>query len=378
MSRLPLSLLKRFLCMLLPMLLLGLALNSEVRAERIKEMASIAGERPNQLVGYGLVVGLDGSGDTVGQAPFTGQSIVTMLSALGVAVPPNVNIQPRNVAAVMVTAELPPMARPGQAMDVTVSSIGNARSIRGGTLLMTPLRAANGQVYGQAQGSVSVGGVGVTTRRASTSIGQQSSGRIPSGGMVEQAAPQGASGPVVQLNFKKADYAQTQRAMEAIARALGPQAVTPVDARTLNVTVPEDPVQRMNALAQLLEIDVDRVADSAKVVINARTGAIVMNQSVQLSPSAVTYGTLTIRVQSSNAVIQPPGGTLMGRPAIQRNDVIAVEQGAAGNLIRVDQSASLDDIVRALNRLGATPQELTGILQAMKAAGALHADLEII
>lgn len=359
-------------------MVITLAMLGSVHAERLKEMATIAGERSNQLVGYGLVVGLDGSGDTVGQAPFTGQSIVTMLSALGVAVPPNVNIQPRNVAAVMVTAELPAMARPGQAMDVTVSSIGNARSIRGGTLLMTPLRAANGQVYGQAQGSVSVGGVGVTTRRASTTIGQQSSGRIPAGGLVEQAAPEGSSGPLLQLHFKRADYAQTQRAMEEITRLLGPQSVLPMDAGTVNVRVPEDPVQRMATLAQLLEIDVPRVADPAKVVINARTGAIVMNQSVRLSPSAVTYGTLTIRVQSTNAVIQPPGGTLMGRPELQRNDAIAVEQGAAGNLIRVEQSASLDDIVRALNRLGATPQELMGILQAMKAAGALHADLEII
>ena len=358
--------------------LLAVLLPGTVMAERIKEMATVAGERPNQLVGYGLVVGLDGSGDTVGQAPFTGQSILTMLTTLGVAVPPNINIQPRNVAAVMVTAELSPMARPGQVMDVTVSSIGNARSLRGGTLLMTPLRAANGQIYGQAQGSVSVGGVGVATRRASTTIGQQGSGRIPAGAIVEQAAPEGGAGPLVELNFKRPDYAQTQLAIEAIARVLGPQSVVPVDARTVNVRVPEDPVQRMNAMAQLLEIEVPRVLDAAKVVINARTGAIVMNQSVQLLPFAVTYGTLTVRVQSTNAVIQPPGGTLMGRPGIQRNDVVAIEQGAAGNLIKVDQGATLDDIVRALNRLGATPQELMGILQAMKAAGALQAELEII
>lgn len=359
-------------------ILLAVLVPGTVLAERIKEMATVAGERSNQLVGYGLVVGLDGSGDTVGQSPFTGQSIVTMLTALGVAVPANINIQPRNVAAVMVTAELPAMARPGQAMDVTVSSIGNARSLRGGTLLMTPLRAANGQIYGQAQGSVSVGGVGVATRRASTTIGQQGSGRIPAGALVEQAAPEGGTGPVVELNFKRPDYAQTQRAIEAIARVLGPQSVVPVDARTVNVRVPEDPVQRMNTMAQLLEIDVPRVTDPAKVVINARTGAIVMNQSVQLLPFAVTYGTLTVRVQSTNTVVQPPGNTLMGRPAVQRNDVVSIEQGAAGNLVKVDQGATLDDIVRALNRLGATPQELMGILQAMKAAGSLQAELEII
>jgi flagellar P-ring protein precursor FlgI len=356
----------------------GVLCHSAAHAQRIKEMATIAGERPNQLVGYGLVVGLDGSGDTVGQAPFTGQSIVTMLGSLGVAIPPNVNIQPRNVAAVMITAELPPMARPGQTMDVTVSSIGNARSLRGGTLLMSPLRAANGQIYGQAQGSVSVGGVAVATRRASTTIGQQGSGRIPAGAFVEQAAPEGGAGPLVELNFKRADYAQTQRAVEAITRVLGPQSVLPVDARTVNVRVPEDPVQRMSAMAQLLEIEVPRVLEAAKVVINARTGAIVMNQSVQLLPFVVTYGTLTVRVQSTNTVIQPPAGSVLGRPATQRNDAVSVEQGAAGNLIKVEPGATLDDIVRALNRLGATPQELMGILQAMKSAGALQAELEII
>lgn len=354
------------------------ALPGVASAERIKEMATIAGERANQLVGYGLVVGLDNTGDTVGQAPFTGQSIVAMLSALGVAVPANVNIQPRNVAAVMVTAELAPMARAGQTMDVTVSSIGNARSLRGGTLLMTPLRAANGQIYGQAQGSLSVGGVAVSARRASVAMGQQSSGRIPAGAIVEQSAPEGGSGPLVELNFKRPDYAQTQRAMDAIARVLGPQSVVPVDARTLTVRVPEEPIQRMNTLAQLLEIDVPRVSGPAKVVINARTGAIVMNQSVALHPSAVTFGTLTVRIQPTNTVVQPPAGTLAGRPAVERNETVAVEQGTAGNLIKVDQSASLDDIVRALNRLRATPQELMGILQAMKAAGALQADLEII
>lgn len=347
-------------------------------AQRLKEMVTVAGERPNQLVGYGLVVGLDGSGDAVGQAPFTGQSIATMLGALGVALPPNVNIQSRNVAAVMVTAELASMARPGQFMDVTVSSIGNARSLRGGTLLMAPLRAANGLIYGQAQGSLAVGGVELSTRRSMTSTGQQASGRIPAGAIVEQAAPESVAGPTVELNFKRADYAQTQQAIEAITALLGPQSVEPVDARTINIRVPIDPIQRMSAMSQLLELNIPQVVQMAKVVINVRTGAIVMNQAVRLTPAAVTYGALTVRIQSRSTVVQPPPGTVMAQGLTERNENLSIERGAAGNLIRVDQSVNLDEIIRALNRLGATPQDLAGILQAMKAAGALQAELELI
>lgn len=360
-----------FACILLCLPLLA-------SAQRLKEMVTVAGERPNQLVGYGLVVGLDGTGDTVGQAPFTGQSIATMLGALGVALPPNVNIQSRNVAAVMVTAELPSMARPGQFMDVTVSSIGNARSLRGGTLLMAPLRAANGLIYGQAQGSLAVGGAEVSTRRSLASTGQQSSGRIPAGAIVEQASPDLVAGPTVELNFKRADYAQTQRAMDAIVALLGPESVLPLDARTINVRVPADPVERLNVMSRLLELEIPQVVQMAKVVINVRTGAIVMNQAVRLTPAAVTYGALTVRIQSRSSVVQPPPRTVIGQGLTERNENLSIEQGAAGNLIRVDQSVNLDEIIRALNRLGATPQDLAGILQAMKAAGALQAELELI
>jgi flagellar P-ring protein precursor FlgI len=362
----------RALCALL------LCLPLMANAQRLKEMVTVAGERPNQLVGYGLVVGLDGTGDTVGQAPFTGQSIATMLGSLGVAIPPSINIQSRNVAAVMVTAELPPMARPGQFMDVTVASIGNSRSLRGGTLLMAPLRAANGLIYGQAQGSLSVGGAEVSTRRSLMATGQQASGRIPAGAIVEQAAPDLVAGPTVELNFKRADYAQTQRAIEAISGLLGAQSVEPVDARTINVRVPADPVQRMNVMSQLLELNIPQVVQMARVVINVRTGAIVMNQAVRLTPAAVTFGALTVRIQSRSAVVQPPPGTFSGQGLVERNENLSIEQGTAGNLILVDQSVNLDEIIRALNRLGATPRDLAGILQAMKAAGALQAELELI
>lgn len=347
-------------------------------AERIKDMATIAGQRGNQLIGYGLVVGLDGSGETSALNPMTGQSITNMLSALGVTLPANPNLQMRNVATVMVTAELPALARPGQVLDVTVSALGNARSLKGGTLLMTPLRAANGQIYAQAQGSVVIPGAAAGTPYARTTINQQASGRVPAGAYVEQAAPESDSGPIVELNFRKADFAQTRRAIESITQLLGPQSVIPVDARNLLVRVPVDPVERMNVMADLMELQVQSVADVAKVVINARTGSVVMNQSVQLAPFAVTHGNLAIKVEANNQVVQPRPGSFGGRTVVQRNDRVSIDMGAAGAMIKVEEGASLDQVVRALNMLGATPQDLMAILQAMKASGSLKAELEII
>jgi len=346
-------------------------------AERLKDMAVISGQRPNQLIGYGLVVGLDGTGDSGGTNPVSGQTIVTMLNSLGVSIPPGVNLQARNAAAVMVTAELAALARPGQAMDVTVSSLANAKSLRGGTLLMTPLRAANGQVYGQAQGSLVIPGSSVATSLARTSINQLSSGRIPSGAIVEQAAPEADLNPLIEFNFHKADYVQTKRATEAMERILGAADVLPIDARTVAVRVPTDRTQRMNIMAQLLELDVQSTMDLAKVVVNARTGSVVVNQSVRLAPFAVTHGNLTIRVQATNQVVQP-SSLSRSRPMNQRNDRVNIDQGPAGQMIQVDEGASLEQVVRAMNMLGATPQDLMSILQAMKSAGALRAELEVM
>lgn len=346
-------------------------------AERLKDMAVISGQRPNQLIGYGLVVGLDGTGDSGGTNPVSGQTIVTMLNSLGVSIPPGVNLQARNAAAVMVTAELAALARPGQAMDVTVSSLANAKSLRGGTLLMTPLRAANGQVYGQAQGSLVIPGSSVATSLARTSINQLSSGRIPGGAIVEQAAPEADLNPLIEFNFHKADYVQTKRATEAMERILGAADVLPIDARTVAVRVPTDRTQRMNIMAQLLELDVQSTMDLAKVVVNARTGSVVVNQSVRLAPFAVTHGNLTIRVQATNQVVQP-SSLSRSRPMNQRNDRVNIDQGPSGQMIQVDEGASLEQVVRAINMLGATPQDLMSILQAMKSAGALRAELEVM
>ena len=346
-------------------------------AERLKDMAVVSGQRPNQLIGYGLVVGLDGTGDGAGANPVTGQTITTMLNSLGVSIPPGINLQANNAAAVMVTAELAALARPGQAMDVTVSSLANARSLRGGTLLMTPLRAANGQVYGQAQGSLVISGASASTFLSRTSINHLSAGRIPGGAIVEQAAPEADMNPLVEFNFHKADYVQTKRATEAMERVLGAADVLPIDARTVAVRVPTDRTQRMNVMAQLLELDVQTSMDLAKVVVNARTGSVVVNQSVRLAPFAVTHGNLTIRVQATNQVVQPPLLS-RGRPMNQRNDRVSIDQGPSGQMIQVDEGASLEQVVRAINMLGATPQDLMSILQAMKSAGALRAELEVM
>jgi flagellar P-ring protein precursor FlgI len=361
------------------MLALVLSLSaSAVLAERLKDMAVVSGQRPNQLIGYGLVVGLDGTGDNSGSNPVTGQSVVTMLNSLGVAVPAGVNLQARNAAVVMVTAELAALARPGQAMDVTVSSLTNARSIRGGTLLMTPLRAANGQVYGQAQGSVVIPGASASTPMARTTINQLSSGRIPGGAIVEQAAPEADLNPVVEFNFHKADFAQVKRAVEAMAKLVPEQeAVVAVDARTVAVRVPVERTLRVNLMAELLELNIEPVIEMAKVVINARTGSVVVNQSVRLAPFAVTHGNLTIQVQATNQVV-PQSLLARGRPATQRNERVSIDPGPAGQMVKVEEGASLEQVVRAINMLGATPQDLMSILQAMKSSGALRAELEII
>ena len=366
-------------CFMVLALSLGMTLGmSQAFAARLKDMAVVSGQRPNQLIGYGLVVGLDGTGDNSGSNPVTGQSVVTMLNSLGVAVPPGVNLQARNAAVVMVTAELAALARPGQAMDVTVSSLTNARSLRGGTLIMTPLKAANGQVYGQAQGSIVVPGASASSNLARTTINQLSSGRIPSGGMVEQAAPEADMDPVVEFNFHKMDYAQIQKAVEAIAKVVTDEdAVTAIDARTVAVRVPVQRAQRVNVMAQLLELEIQPVMDIARVVVNARTGSVVVNQSVRLAPFAVTHGNLTIHVQATNQVV-PPALLSRNRPVNQRNERVSIDPGPAGQMVKVEEGASLEQVVRAINLLGATPQDLMSILQAMKSSGALQAELEII
>ncbi|MCX7945850.1 MAG: flagellar basal body P-ring protein FlgI [Hydrogenophilus sp.] len=349
-----------------------------VSAERLKEIATIAGVRDNQLVGYGLVIGLDGSGDQTTQTPFTVQSTLNMLRNLGVTLPPGTNLQLKNVAAVMVTAELPPFARVGQRIDVTVSSIGNAKSLRGGTLVMTPLKGADGQVYAIAQGNVLVGGAGAQAGGAAQTINHLAAGRIPNGATVEREVPLdfATDGPIV-VELKTSDFATAARVVEAIDRALGRGRARALDGRTIEVSAPAEANSRVALLGRLMELPVDPVEERAKVVVNARTGSVVMNRAVRLEPVAVAHGNLKVTIGEDLTISQPQTPLAGGQTVAARQGQVKIEQPPA-MLHHVRGGADLGEVIKALNALGATPTDIISILQAMKAAGALKADLEVI
>lgn len=347
-------------------------------AERIKDLASIQGVRENQLIGYGLVVGLDGSGDQVRQAPFTQQSLTNMLSQLGVTIPQGSNMQLKNVAAVMVTARLPAFARPGQAVDVVVSSMGNAKSLRGGTLLMTPLKGANGQVYAIAQGNLLVGGAGAEAGGSSVQVNQLNGGTIPSGAIVEQSVPttfiyDGA----LTLELNSTDFGTAQNMVAAINQRFGANTATVLDGRVIRVQAPLEPQAQAAFLSQIEHLNVQVPPARARVVVNARTGSVVMNRTVTIDEAAIAYGNLSVVISSQTGVSQPDTPFAGGQTVVtDRTDIEMRTQ--EGSLQRITTSANLADVVRALNALGATPQDLLSILQNLKSAGALRADLEII
>jgi len=347
-------------------------------AERLKELATIQGVRDNQLIGYGLMVGLDGTGDQTMQTPFTTQSLSNMLQQLGVTIPEGVRMQLKNVAAVMVTASLPAFARPGQRIDVTVSSMGNAKSLRGGTLLMTPLKGADGQVYAIAQGNMVVGGAGASANGSKVQVNQLSSGRIPAGALVERAVATdfASQDGAVMVEMQRSDFGNVQRAVDAINRQFGPGSAVPVDARALRVFAPASPNERVGFLARLEALEMTPTQEAARVVINARTGSVVMNQAVRVENCAVAHGNLSVVINTEPVVSQPEAFS-GGRTVAARTSQISVDQGG-GALQMVRGGASLADVVKGLNSLGANPQDLVSILQAMKTAGALHAELEII
>lgn len=353
------------------------ALPGPARAERVKDLASVEGVRSNQLIGYGLVVGLDGSGDQTTQTPFTVQSIINMLSQLGVNLPPAQTLQLRNVAAVMVTASLPPFAKTGQQIDITVSSMGNAKSLRGGTLLMTPLKGADGNVYAMAQGNLVIPGAGASAGGASTQINQLSSGRVPSGATVEREVltPVGR-GAFVNYELTTNDFGTAQRLADTINRELGAGLAQPVDARLVRVRAPEDPSARVAFMGRIENLDMRPMMLPAKVIINARTGSVVMNQAVTIDNCAVAHGNLSVIVNNEQNVSQP-NALSGGQTAVTNQTDIQIKQDS-GNLINVRSGANLADVVKALNTLGAKPQDMLSILQAMKSAGALRAELEII
>jgi flagellar P-ring protein precursor FlgI len=346
-------------------------------AARIKEVAAVQGVRTNQLVGYGLVVGLDGTGDQTTQTPFTTQSLQAMLQQMGVTVPAGTNMQLRNVAAVMVTAQLPAFAQPGQPIDVNVSSMGNAKSLRGGTLIATPLKGADGQIYAMAQGNLVIGGAGASAGGSKVQINHLSAGRIPQGATVERAvATPLQQGEFIQLDLNSADFATAREVARVINQAKGDGTASALDGRVVQVRMPREPNARVSFLADIENLSFDLAAPAAKVVINARTGSVVMNQAVTINPCAVAHGNLSVTI-SSTPVISQPGPLSGGQTVAAEKTDIAIKQDG-GSLIQMAAGTRLTDVVKALNALGATPQDLLAILQAMKSAGALNAELEVI
>ncbi|WP_280151250.1 flagellar basal body P-ring protein FlgI [Piscinibacter sp. XHJ-5] len=347
-------------------------------AARIKEVASVQGVRSNPLVGYGLVVGLDGTGDQTTSTPFTAQSLAAMLQQMGVTVPPGTNMQLKNVAAVMVTAQLPAFAQPGQTIDVNVSSLGNAKSLRGGTLIATPLKGADGQIYALAQGNLIVGGAGASAGGSKVQINHLSAGRVPEGATVERSVPTPLNqGDTLQLDLNASDFNTAREVARAINQRMGADVALAVDGRVVRVRMPDAPGSRVAFMADIENLDINLAAPAAKVVINARTGSVVMNQAVTLAACAVAHGNLSVTISSTPQVSQPNALSTGGQAVVTEKADITIAQ-QAGSLIQMPAGTKLADVVKALNSLGATPQDLLAILQAMKSAGALNAELEVI
>jgi flagellar P-ring protein precursor FlgI len=349
-----------------------------VQAERIKDLASVAGVRDNQLLGYGLVVGLDGSGDQTSQTPFTVQSLKSMLTQLGVSIPPGVNPQLKNVAAATVSATLPAFAKPGQSIDVTVSSIGNAKSLRGGTLLMTPLKGADGQVYAVAQGNLVVGGFGAAgSDGSSITVNIPSAGRIPNGATVERAVANGfGQGNSLTLNLHRADFTTAYRLSEAINDTIGPGTAAPLDASSIRVNAPTDPGQRVSYVAMLENLTLTPGEAPAKIIVNSRTGTVVIGKNVKVMPAAISHGNMTVTITEEPLVSQPAPLSGGQTAVVPRTDVQIAEEES--RMFLFDPGVELDEIVRAVNQVGAAPGDLMAILEALKEAGALRAELIVI
>ena len=358
------------------MLLLALLLASPAHAERIKDIARFAGVRANALTGYGVVVGLSGTGDQ--NLEFTIQSLKSATARLGVLIPPGIAPQLKNAAAVMITAELPPFAKPGQRLDVTVSALGQAKSLRGGTLLLAPMQGADGEVYALAQGNLAVGGFGAEGRDGSKIVvGTPSSGRIPGGASVErQVASPFAGDTALRLDLIEQDFSAAQAVAAAINGQLGAGIASTDDAASITIRAPADTAARVALAGAIESLDVRLGAPVARVIVNARTGTVVIGGEVRILPSAVAHGNLTVRITENQQVSQPnPFGS--GETVItQRSNVGAGE--APGRMQMFAPGAKLGDIVDAVNALGVAPGDLVAILEALKAAGALRAELVVI
>lgn len=359
----------------LSLLLLSLLVAAPVLADRLKDLARVQGVRNNQLVGYGLVVGLDGTGDS---APFTNQTFRNMMHRFGITLPDGVDPDTDNVAAVTVSATLPPFAKKGQEIDVTVSSIGNADSLRGGTLLMTPLKGADGQIYAMAQGSLVVGGFGAQGQDGSRiTVNVPSVGRIPNGATIErEVVSPFTKGDTITFNLLRPDFTTARRVVEAINDMLGPDMAYAHDATSVSVRAPRDPSQRVSFLSILENIEVEPAEEAAKVVINSRTGTIVVGKNVHVTPAAVTHGNLTVTIQENPEVVQPQPFS-QGQTALEQDSQIVITEDPA-RMFRFGPAVTLNDIVQAVNQVGAAPGDVMAILEALKQAGALRAELIVI
>ena len=358
--------------------LAGALFAADARSERLRDLTAVAGVRTNQLVGYGIVVGLNGSGDQTAQTPFTVQSLQNMLTQFGITLPEGVNPQLTNVAAVSVHAELPPFAKPGQTLDVTVSSIGNASSLRGGSLLMTPLKGIDNQVYAVAQGNLIVGGFGGEGLDGSRiTVNIPSAGRIPAGATIERAVSSGyLEQPQVMLNLHTPDFTMANRIEDAINALLGPGTAEALDAVSVRVLAPQRPGARTAFLSVLENIDVEPGPVAARVIINSRTGTVVIGDNVTVSPAAVAHGSLVVTIAEQPQVSQPaPFGN--GETAVVTNSEVSIEE-EDNRMFLFAPGSSLNDIVQAVNAVGAAPGDLVAILEALKQAGALRAELVVI
>ncbi|HET8806925.1 MAG TPA: flagellar basal body P-ring protein FlgI [Methylophaga sp.] len=359
-------------------LLIGLmTISSWAQAERIKDLASVAGVRENQLFGYGLVVGLTGTGDKT-QFLASGQTLRSMLRELGVSLPPGTNPKSKNIAAVMVHADLPAFAKPGQTIDVTVSSLGDATSLRGGSLIMTPLKGADGQIYAMAQGNLIVGGFGAEASDGSrVTVNVPSAGRIPNGASVERAVTTALNvGDHIVLNLHRADYTTASRLADAINEELGGGIAYSMDGASVRVRAPNDPSQRVPFLSVVENIELKPGQAPAKVVVNSRSGTVVIGQNVRVSPAAVTHGNLSVTI-SANTQVSQPNAFSQGQTVVTPNYDIEISEEDS-RMFLFNPGVSLDEIVRAVNQVGAAPGDLVAILEALKQAGALHAELVVI
>ncbi len=360
-------------------LLAGLLLANFAHADRVKDLAEIDGVRANQLVGYGLVVGLPGSGDQTNQTPFTVQSLRSTLAQLGVVIPADINPQLTNVAAVLVHAELPPFIKSGQTIDVTVSSVGNAGSLRGGALLMTPLKGADGETYALAQGNLIVGGFGGEgADGSSVTVNIPSSGRIPNGAIVERevVSPFANGDSKITLNLNRSDFTTAMNLAEMINNTFGADTAIALDGTSVIVSGPTDPSQKVAFASVLENLEVEYGASAAKVIINSRTGTVVIGSQVKVDAAAVAHGSLIVTV-SEELLVSQPGPFAGGNTAVVPNsEVDVVEEDTRMFVFR--PGISLDELVRAVNQVGASPSDMVAILEALQQVGALRAQLVVI